>query len=221
MTVSQYILLAFPAILVILNPLGAATNFLALTTSHTEEEKLHIAKRACLTAFCVLVIFALAGHFIFQIFHITLSAFRIAGGIIIFGVGLNMLKLQPLRIKQTDEEMKENLLRTDVAVVPLGIPLLSGPGAITTVMVLMTEIDKKSTLTGVFEVAGLLISCILSLVLIYFIFINSKKLLDLLKVTGVGVMTRIMGLIMTVIATQFIINGIKDLLPELAQILSK
>ncbi len=221
MTTAQYIFIAFPAIFVILNPFSAASSFLSLTANQSDETQMQIAKRACITAFVVLLTFAVAGHLIFQVFQITISAFRIAGGIIMFSIGLEKLKLQPLRIEQTEEEMEESLHKTDVAIVPLGLPILSGPGAITTVMVLMAEINwKSSTLIGTLQMAGLVFSCALSIVLIYFILINSRKLLDILKVTGVGVMTRIMGLILTVIATQFVINGVRDLLPEFAKILS-
>ena len=220
MSVAEYIFIAFPAIFVILNPISAASSFLALTTGQSDEAQLYIAKKACITSFVILIVFIAAGHFIFQMFHITIAAFRIAGGIIMFGIASQMLKLQPLRIKQTEEEMEESLHRTDVAIVPLGMPLLSGPGAITTVMVLMAEINWKSKLTGTLQVAGLVVSCALSVVLIYFILVNSRKLLEILKVTGVGVATRIMGLMLAVIATQFVINGVRDLLPELAKYLS-
>lgn len=221
MTVTDYIFLALPAMLVILNPFSAASSFLTLTSTQTEEAQIQTAKKACITAFVVLVLFALAGHLIFRMFNITLQAFRIAGGIIMFTIGLNMLKLQPMRIKQTEEELEESMHKEDVGIIPLGIPLLSGPGAITTVMVLTTEIDKKSTLNGMLQMVGLFISCALSLVVIYYIMIHSRKLLEWMKVTGVGVMTRIMGLILTVIATQFVINGVKDLLPDFANLLSK
>lgn len=221
MSVADYIFIAFPAMFVILNPFSAASSFLTFTASQTEEEQLRTAKRACITAFVVLIIFGLTGHFIFKMFNITLQAFRIAGGIIMFIIGLNMLNMRHSRMKQTEEEMEEGLQRNDVAIVPLGIPMLSGPGAITTMMVLMTEIDKKSTFNGILQMAGLFISCGLCLFLIYFIMIHSRKLMEWLKITGVGVMTRIMGLILTVIATQFVINGVRDLLPEFSKILSR
>lgn len=222
MTVAEYILIAFPAIFVILNPFVASSMFLSLTAGQSEEAQVRIAKRACMTAFVVAIIFIVAGHFIFQIFRITVEAFRIAGGVILFGTGLSMMKMQPLLIKQTEEEKQETLSsqKQDVGVIPLGIPILSGPGTITTVMVLLTEINWKLPMIGILQTAGLIFSCALSLVLIYFILINSRKLMDILKLTGIGVMTRIMGLILTVIATQFVINGVKDLLVKLKPLLS-
>lgn len=221
MSVSEYILLAFPAIFVILNPLTASSTFLLLTAGQSDEAQTRIAKRACVTAFVVLIVFAIAGHFIFQMFRITVEAFRIAGGIILFDIGLNMLKMKPSRIKQTKVEEQDALARhdQDVGIVPLGMPILSGPGAITTVIVLMAEIQWKSKLVALLQSASLVLCCATSLFLIYYILLNSRKLLDLLKVTGIGVMTRIMGLILTVIATQFVINGVKDLLPQFARLL--
>ncbi len=213
MSIFEFITLAFPAIFFILNPFSAATVFLSLTPTKTDQERKGIARRACLTAFFVLFFFIISGHLIFKIFNISIPAFRLAGGIIIFTIGMNMLRLQPIRIKQTDEEVQASLMRTDVGVIPLGIPIMSGPGAITTVIVLM------GNTTSLLE-AGVLVACAaVSVAIIYYILIHSTKLLDLIKVTGMGILTRVMGLIICVIAAQFFINGIKDLLPEFARLL--
>ncbi|MDO8494611.1 MAG: MarC family protein [Deltaproteobacteria bacterium] len=221
MNVAEYILIAFPAIFVILNPFSSSTSFISMTMNHTVEDQLKIAKKACWTAFIGMVVFALAGHLIFQLFQITVEAFRIAGGIILFQVGTNMMKLKPLRIKQTEEEEKESLKRQDldIGIVPLGIPIMCGPGTITTVIVMMTEINWKEPATGILQATGLILSAGLCSLLFYFILINARKVLQTFKVTGIGVMTRIMGLMLTVIATQFVINGMKGLIPKLAPLL--
>lgn len=222
MTVAEYILIAFPAVFVILNPFMASSSFMSMTMGLDRRAQLAVAKRACVTSFLVLIIFAAAGHFIFQMFRITVEAFRIAGGIILFTVGLNMLNLKPLRIKQTEEEKEAGSLKKaeDVGIVPLGIPIMSGPGSITTVIVLMAEIKWTSKLTAMMQTAGLVISIFLSVILMYVIMVNAAKLMGRLKLTGIGVITRIMGLILTVIATQFVINGVRDLLPKLAPLVS-
>lgn len=222
MTVAEYILIAFPAIFVILNPLMAASSFMSMTMEQPEAVQLRIAKRACITTLAGMLIFIVAGHLIFRIFNITVEAFRIAGGIILFTVGMQMLKMLPVRIKQTREEEKEMLKRhdQDIGIVPLGIPILCGPGTITTIIVLTAEINWQNKFIGMLQLTGLLISALLSAILIYYILINSRKLIDILKTTGIGVMTRIMGLILTVIATQFVINGVKGLLPKFASLLS-
>lgn len=222
MTVAEYIFIAFPAIFVILNPMVAASLFMSMTMNLSEEAQLKIAKRACITAFLGMLVFSVAGHLIFRLFNITVEAFRIAGGIILFTIGMQMLKMLPVRIKQTKEEEKEMLKRhdQDIGIIPLGIPTLCGPGTITTVIVLTAEIDWQHKLIGTLQMTGLVISAALSAILIYYILINSRKLIDVLKVTGIGVMTRVMGLILTVIATQFVINGLKTLLPKFAKLLS-
>lgn len=222
MTVAEYILIAFPALLVILNPLMAASSFMSMTMGQSDAVQIRIAKRACITALIALIIFCFAGHLIFRIFSITVEAFRIAGGIILFTVGMQMLKLQPVRIKQTEEEKRELLKRhdQDVGIIPLGVPILVGPGTITTVLVLTAEINWQDKLIGTLQMTGLLISSVLSVILIYYILINSRRLTDILKTTGIGVMTRIMGLILTVIATQFAINGVKGLILKFAPLVS-
>src|SRR3989338_3533930 len=109
MNVAEYILIAFPALFVILNPLGTATSFMSMTIGHTPEDQVIIAKKACWTAFFGMLTFAIAGHLIFQLFQITVEAFRIAGGIILFTIGLEMLNLKPLRTKQTHQKRLEIL----------------------------------------------------------------------------------------------------------------
>lgn len=213
MTIAEYILLSFPAIFVILNPFSAASSFLSMTMERTPKEQKTIAKKACITALVILLVFALGGKFIFQLFDITIPALRIAGGIVLFIVALDMIQLLPIRIRQTQEEIEEGMQMQDVAAVPLGTPILSGPGAITTVMVLMAE-TKNVT-----QVLLLLLACLLSCVAIYYILLHSRRFLALFKVTGVGISTRIMGLVLSVIAMQFVINGLKELLPEFARIL--
>lgn len=222
MTVAEYILIAFPALFVILNPLMAATSFMSMTANFSDAAQIRIAQRACVAALIALVVFCFAGHLIFRIFNITVEAFRIAGGIILFTIGMQMLKLQTSRIEQTEEEKEDMTKRPhqDVGIIPLGIPVLVGPGTITTVLVLTAEINWQNKLIGMLQMTGLLISSVLSVVLIYFILLNSRRLIDVLKVTGIGVMTRIMGLILTVIATQFVINGVKGLIPKFASLLS-
>lgn len=221
MTVAEYILIAFPALFVILNPFVTASSFISMTVGLNEEAQIRIAKRACWTALISILVFGFAGHLIFRIFNITVEAFRIAGGIILFTVGFQMLKASPFRMRQV-ERLKDEAAKKpdqDIGIVPLGIPIMCGPGTITTVLVLTAEIEWKAKLTGMLQMTGLMISSVLSVILIYFILINSSKLMDVLKKTGIEVLTRIMGLFLTVIATQFVINGVKGLLPKLAPLL--
>lgn len=213
MTIADYFLFAFPGIFVILNPLGAASTFLSLTEGRTPDQQRNIAKRACLTSFFILLVFMLLGHLIFALFHITIGAFRIAGGFLLYTVGWQMLQAYPVRLKQTNEEMEEGMHKEDIAIVPLAIPLLAGPGAITTVLVLISEAKH-------FWQVGMLIGCMLvALIATYFILIHSIRLMGFLKVTGARIMNRLLGLILVVVAVQFVINGVKDVVPEIVRLM--
>lgn len=207
----EYLFFAFPSILVILNPIGAASTFSALTDGKSYRQRRLIARRACRIALGVLVFFSLLGHLLFEIFGITLGAFRIAGGFLLFGVAWQMLHAKPTRMKETQEEVDEGLLKEDIAVVPLAIPLLSGPGAITTIMVLSGG-TKHLTQTLV-----IILCSAIAVTITYFVLVHSMRLLGLLKVTGTRVVNRIMGLMLAVVAVQFVINGVRDVLPELVK----
>jgi multiple antibiotic resistance protein len=130
---ATFALLCLTSLLAIINPLSAMPMYLALTDGYTPERRGRTVRSAMLTALAVLVVFALLGGAIFQLFGITIHAFRIAGGIIFFGIGTDMLQAKRSRVKTTEEEELEGLGKGEVGVTPLGIPMISGPGAITTV----------------------------------------------------------------------------------------
>ncbi len=200
--------LAMPALIVITNPIAAASFFMPFTEGMERKEMKRVARKACLTSWWVMTVFAIFGTLIFKIFGITIYAFQIAGGIILFGVGMDMRK----NIKKDTSVSQSN---EDFAVVPLAIPMIAGPGAITTCLMLAGEAEN------LFYV-GVLVACItVTLILMYFILIHSSKTATLLGEGGVRIMTRLMGLILAVIAVQFVINGIKGVLPTIAPILSK
>ncbi len=219
--VAEFIFIAFPALFVILNPLISASSFISMTIGVPVETQHRIAKKACWTALIAILVFTFAGHLIFRIFNITVEAFRIAGGIVLFTTGFQMLKLSPFLTRQVERAKEEAAKRPDhdIGIVPLGIPIMCGPGTITTVLVLTAEIEWKSKLMGMLQMSGLLISAVVSVILIYFMLIHSNKLMEVLKKTGMEVLNRIMGLFLTVIATQFVINGVKELLPKFAPLL--
>lgn len=205
----EFFIRAFAGVFVILDPLGACTHFLALTSRQNDEAKRKTAKRAAAVAFFVLLFFTIAGRALFQYFGITLSALKIAGGILLFSVAFSMLNARRSETRTTPEEEKEHAGLEDVAIIPLAIPILSGPGAITTVMVLAGEAGSALNI-------GVLLCVILLCVLIaYLMLIHSQFLLRVLRQTGTKVLTRIMGLIMSVIAVQFVINGLTDVIPFL------
>ncbi|MBI3018300.1 MAG: NAAT family transporter [Deltaproteobacteria bacterium] len=205
---------AFAGVFVILDPFGASSHFLALTSQHPSSTKKAIAKKACIVAFGVLIFFSLAGGALFQYFGLTLAALKIAGGILLFTIALGMLYGKRTGAKTTPEEEKEHSELEDITVIPMAIPILSGPGAITTVMVLAGEAQTPMKLIMV------LLAILVSVIICYLVLANSVVILNLLKMTGIKILTRIMGLIMSVIAVQFVINGVADVLPLLVKKLS-
>jgi len=205
----EFFIRAFAGVFVILDPFGASTHFLALTSRQTDEAKRNIVKRTCFVAFGILLFFTLAGGALFKYFGITLSALKVAGGILLFSVAFSMLRGRRSETRSTPEEEKEHAELEDIAIVPMAIPILSGPGAITTVMVLAGEAGSVINV-------GILISVILlSILITYLMLLHSKFLLHVLRQTGIKILTRIMGLIMSVIAVQFVINGLSDVIPFL------
>jgi multiple antibiotic resistance protein len=201
-----FALLCFSSLLALLNPLSVAPIYLSLTAGYTPEHRRRTLRTAIFTGGGVLFFFALLGGTLFQLFGITLEAFRIAGGIILFGIGMDMLQAKQSRVKATPEEEEEALQKEDIAITPLGIPLIVGPGSITTVMVLM-----GSAPTGG-HVAVLFATLIAVLGIVFAALAAAPLLLRRFGQTGLNVMTRIMGLLLTVIGVQFIIDGARPVL---------
>ena len=207
-----FALLCVSSLLAMINPISAAPMYLALTAGYAPAQRRRTLRSAVLTAFSVLLAFALLGGAIFQLFGITIDAFRIAGGIIFFGIGMDMLQAKRARGKTTEEEEQEGRTKTDVGVTPLGIPMITGPGAITTVMVLMTQANTRMHVAIVFGAVALV------LFISYLTLLASPRLVRVFGQTGLNVMTRIMGLLVAVIGVQFVIDGVR---PVLTGILEK
>lgn len=203
---SAFALLCFTSLIAILNPLSAAPMYLALTDGYTPANRRRTLRNAMLTAFAVLVVFALLGGTIFQLFGITIHAFRIAGGIIFFGIGMDMLQAKRSRVKATQEEEEEGRHKEDVGITPLGLPMIAGPGAITTVMVLMTQATTPVRVAVVFA------AVLLVLAIAWAVLHAAPRIVRFFGQTGLNVMTRIMGLLVTVIAVQFIVDGVRPIL---------
>lgn len=211
----SYMALALPALIIITNPFSAVPVFLTLTTSHSEAARKAIAKKACKTALIVLVLFSLTGTLIFKVFSITIGAFQIAGGLILFTVAMRMLHAtMPLRLKQTPKEMKEAMAKNDPSIVPIAIPMISGPGAITTVLVLAS--DAK----GYWELPILLACIIVSIIIIYQVFMHVPRMSKYLGTSFLNTLNRVMGLILAAVAVQFVINGVKATLPEIMKVIN-
>jgi multiple antibiotic resistance protein len=199
----EFAAISLSLIFFIVDPLGTAPIFLAITEGQTARERNRTALRASVVTFLILMVFAFVGEWILRLLRVTISSFQIAGGILIFTIALSMLQARRSRAKSTPQEEHEKQEGEDVAIFPLAIPMLSGPAAITTVMVLINLspspwhrvlVILAITLTGLF--------C-------YLILRASGRLLNLLGQTGINVLTRLMGLLLAVISVQFVIDGIK------------
>jgi multiple antibiotic resistance protein len=205
-TLGAFALLCFSSLLALLNPLSVAPLYLSLTAGYTAEHRRRTLRTAVLTGAIVLILFALLGGTLFQLFGITLEAFRIAGGIILFGIGMDMLQAKQSRVKATPEEEEEAHQKEEIAITPLGVPLIVGPGSITTVMVLM------GGATSAARVGVLFVAIVASLGVVFGALATAPRLVQYFGQTGLNVMTRIMGLLLTVIGAQFIIDGARPIL---------
>ena len=194
---------AMASIFAIVDPLGVVPFFSVLTEDLSPTEKQNIISKACLTATITLGVFAVFGQWIFAGFGFTIPAFKIAGGIVLFGVAFEMLRGERSRTRLTQQEREETLARDEVAVVPLGIPLLAGPGAITTVMIYMAQ-QGTAPEDKLFVFAGILLSVLATFVLLH----NADRIFRRIGRAGTRAVGRVMGLLLAAIAVQFIIDGI-------------
>jgi multiple antibiotic resistance protein len=199
---------AFVSLFVTLDPIGNVPIFLSITPHNSEAERASMVTRAVLVVFIVLVVFALCGNLIFRFFGVTIEAFRIVAGLLLLKIAFDMMEAKPARVRHTPEEDAEGAKREDVAIIPLAIPLLSGPGTISSVIALTGQAAKSPS---VFPMFGILLLAIALNALIAFIALRSATpITRLLKETGMRVFTRVMGLILAAIAVQFVLTGIKE-----------
>jgi len=202
----EFLFLCLSTLISLVNPLGMAPLFLVLTDRFNPNERIAIAKKGMMTAVIVLIVFALVGSYIFKFYALTVDAFRITGGIIFFRNGLRMLEAKISRGRSTPKETEESLESNEIAVSPIGIPIIAGPGAITASMILSGEAHNF------LEYGILIFSILFTLVLTFYIFRGADRLSVKLGTTGLRIIQRIMGILLMVIAVQFIINGITPVL---------
>lgn len=202
---AQFALITFTSVLFIVDPFAALPSYLAVTAGETTEERRRTARRASVALALLLIVFAAGGRWIFQAFGITLPAFRIAGGLILWFVAADMLQARR-NTKESREELAEGQLKEDVALTPLAIPILAGPGAISTVMVLAGEAHTLSHSTVVYG------AIVLTALLTWWTLLLGERLVARLGQTGIRVVTRVMGLLLAAVATQFIVTGLREAL---------
>lgn len=195
------------SLLVIVDPPGNIFPYIALVSGYAPEASRTLARRACLYAFAILTTFIFAGRLVLSLFGITLAAFQIAGGLILFRIAFDMLEGRG-HFNRLDTS--SSLVATDyrdIALVPLAVPLLSGPGAISTILVL------TSRSYNLWEDGIILGALVLTMLITYTVFRFAEPLLQFLKETGIRLLTRIMGLILAALAVQFVIDGILAAFP--------
>jgi multiple antibiotic resistance protein len=198
MTALSFGLLCFSSLFTVIDPVAAAPIFVSLTHGKSRADIRSIALRACAVALIVLVVFAVSGALVFRVFGITLDAFRIGGGLVFLTIGLPMMTGHGAKkIDPKDDEP------TDPSVVPIGVPLLAGPGAITTVMVLMGQSR------GAAHAAALVAALVLALAATFASLVVAPLLLKRLGASGLQLVTKVMGLIVVVLGVQLVIDGIR------------
>ena len=203
-TVLEFALLATTSIFFLVDPFAVIPLFLVVTAGTEKAERNAIARKSALTCAIVLTVFAIAGSLIFKMFGITLPAFKIAGGIILMGIGLDMLQAKQSGTKATAEEQQEGAEKQDASIIPLGMPMLAGPGAISTVMVLVGESHS------LWQQAVIYATILLTSFISFMILAGADGVRKYLGETGIRILMRLMGLLLVALAVQFVVNGLTD-----------
>ena len=203
----RFSLLALSSIFFLVDPFAAIPSFLAITQHADPARRRRMARKGAITCFIVLTSFAIAGQLIFRMFGITLPAFEIAGGLILLLIGLDMLEARRSPTQETHSDTEEATTKEDAGIVPLGIPMLAGPGAISSVMVLVGQVP---TLWG-WQMGAILGAIALTALVTYLVLGAAARVRQFLGETGIRILVRIMGLLLVALAMQYFVNGMMDL----------
>ena len=201
----RFSVLAVSSIFFLVDPFAAIPAFLAITAGADRRRQRRMARRGALTCFIVLMTFALAGKLIFRMFGITLPAFEIAGGVILLLIGIDMIEAKRSPTQELSDETAEATAKDDAGIVPLGIPMLAGPGAISSVMILVGQALKF------WELMVVLGAISLTAWISYLILNGADRVRRMMGETGIRILVRIMGLLLVALAVQFFVNGLTDL----------
>ena len=202
----RFSLLALSSIFFLVDPFAALPTFLAVTAGVDKVRRRAMARKASLTAWVVLSAFAIAGQYIFKMFGITLPAFELAGGVILLLIGLDMLQAKRSATQEASGDTEAATTKEDAGIVPLGIPMLAGPGSITAVMVLVGQVEDHP-----WRMVAILAAIFVTAAICYLVLGNSDKVSAMLGETGVRILVRIMGLLLVALAMQYFVNGLVDL----------
>jgi len=197
-----FFIYVFSSMFVIVSPISGVVTFISLTSQMTLKDKNEVAKKAVTLACVIALSFAITGSVILKLFSISVDSLRIAGGILLFSIAFDMMHAKVSRESITEEEITQSREREDIWVFPIGLPLLTGPGTISTVIVLMGVAD------GIQQKAIVLISIILTFLICLFVFLFSRRLHKFIGYNGMLVFTRLMGLLLAALAVDLTAKGI-------------
>jgi multiple antibiotic resistance protein len=203
----RFSLLALSSIFFLVDPFAAIPAFLAITEHADPVRRRRMARKGALTCFIVLTGFALGGQLIFKMFGITLPAFEIAGGLILLLIGLDMLQAKRSATQEASGDTEEAAHKEDAGIVPLGIPMLAGPGAISSVMVMVGQVPALWS----WEMAAIIGSIAITALTSYWVLSGASQVRKVMGETGIRILVRIMGLLLVALAMQFFVNGLTDL----------
>ncbi len=204
MSLLEYTLFAFTSLFVIVDPIAIIPVFLAMTERDTPQQQNRMAALASAVADGVLMVFGLAGQWIFKFLGITMAAFQIAGSVLLLRIALDMLYANRARDRQSDEEVEAGVAKDDIAITPLGVPMLAGPGAISTSLILLGQAHGLAQHLALF--ACIAAVCGLSYFILRFASTGARRVNPL----ALKLVTRIMGLLLAAVAVQFTINGLQQ-----------
>jgi multiple antibiotic resistance protein len=205
MTLTEYTVFAVSSLFVIVDPIAVVPAFIAMTPNDPPKSKLRMARIACFVAAGVLMVFAAAGKWIFKVMGITLPAFQLAGSVLLMRIALDMLYARRSETRETDEEVAAGTEKDDIAITPLGVPMLVGPGAISTALILLSQA------VGVEQVIALFLSIVLVGVVSYWVLWLAVRGAHYMNPLALKLTTRLMGLLLAAVAAQFVINAIEQL----------
>ncbi|KGY08127.1 YchE family NAAT transporter [Vibrio sinaloensis] len=200
----------FLGLVAAVNPVGIMPVFVSLTGHMTQEEKHKTAVTANVAVAIILVVSLLAGQMLLDMFSISLDSFRVAGGLLLLSIAFSMMSGKLGEDKQNKQEKSEYVSREQIGVVPLAMPLMAGPGAISSTIV------YGSRYPSIFDTAGIIVTIVLFALSTWLLFRSAPLIVRFLGQTGINVITRIMGLILGALGIEFIANGLRNLFPGLA-----
>ncbi|WP_321873567.1 YchE family NAAT transporter [Burkholderia ubonensis] len=203
------LLKSFISLLALINPVGAVPFFLSLTAQQTDDERRRTIRIASVSVFCVITVTTLLGQQIIDFFGISVGSLEVGGGIIMLLMAISMLNAQAGNTRSTPEERHEAEQKDNIAVVPLAIPLLTGPGSISTVIIYAANSRHWYDRVGLVAI-GAVLACLCFLAMRL-----AEPIANWIGRTGINIATRLMGLMLSALAVEFIVNGLRALLPAL------